>query len=255
MKRKAYEHELESLQIELIGVQRWLRTSGKRLLVIFEGRDAAGKGGTIKAITDKLDTRGVRTVALSKPDDREATQWYFQRYVAHLPAAGELVLFDRSWYNRAVVEPAMGFCSQAQYAQFLDDCPAFERMLADSGILLFKYWLAVDQEEQEQRFAERAADPLKRWKLSPVDIAARTKYAEIGHLRDIMMERTHAAHAPWFVVNYNDQKKGRLALMRHLLDQLPDVTVPDTKVKLTKLKGKPKQEKLADESFWIQPPG
>ncbi|HEX5304816.1 MAG TPA: polyphosphate kinase 2, partial [Dyella sp.] len=158
MKRKAYEQQLEALQIELTGVQRWLRKSGRRLLVIFEGRDAAGKGGTIKAITDRLDTRGYRVVALPKPDERESTQWYFQRYVAHLPAAGELVLFDRSWYNRAVVEPAMGFCSQAQYAQFLDDCPAFERMLADSGILILKYWLAVDQAEQETRFAERAAD-------------------------------------------------------------------------------------------------
>ncbi len=254
MKRKAYEQQLEDLQIELTGVQRWLRRSGKRLLVIFEGRDAAGKGGTIKAITDRLDTRGYRVVALPKPDERESTQWYFQRYVAHLPAAGELVLFDRSWYNRAVVEPAMGFCTQAQYAQFLDDCPAFERMLADSGILLLKYWLAVDQAEQEARFAERAADPLKRWKLSPVDLAARTKYVEIGRLRDVMMARTHAAHAPWFVVDYNDQKMGRLALMRHLLDQLPDVRVPDTRVKLPKLRGKPKQEKLADASFWIAPP-
>jgi polyphosphate kinase 2 len=254
MKRKAYEQQLESLQIELTGVQRWLRKSGRRLLVIFEGRDAAGKGGTIKAITDRLDTRGYRVVAVPKPDDREASQWYFQRYVAHLPAAGELVMFDRSWYNRAVVEPAMGFCSQAQYAQFLDDCPAFERMLADSGILIFKYWLAVDQDEQEARFAERAADPLKRWKLSPVDLAAREKYAEIGHLRDVMMERTHAAHAPWFVVDYNDQKQGRLDLMRHLLDQLPDVRVPDVKVKLPKLRGRPKKEKLADASFWIAPP-
>ncbi|MEW5834812.1 MAG: polyphosphate kinase 2 [Pseudomonadota bacterium] len=254
MKRKAYEQQLEDLQIELTGVQRWLRKSGKRLLVIFEGRDAAGKGGTIKAITDRLDTRGYRVVALPKPDERESTQWYFQRYAAHLPAAGELVLFDRSWYNRAVVEPAMGFCTQAQYAQFLDDCPAFERMLADSGILILKYWLAVDQAEQEARFAERAADPLKRWKLSPVDLAARTKYAEIGRLRDVMMARTHAPHAPWFVVDYNDQKKGRLALMRHLLDQLPDVRVPDTRVVLPKLRSKPKREELADPSFWITPP-
>lgn len=251
MKRKAYEDALEDLQIELVGLHRWLRTTGKRLLVIFEGRDAAGKGGTIKAITDRMDTRGYRVVALPKPNDREMTQWYFQRYVEHLPTAGELVLFDRSWYNRAVVEPAMDFCTQAQYAQFLDTCPAFERMLADDGILLMKYWLAVDQAEQEERFAERASDPLKRWKLSPVDIAARTQYAEIGRLRDVMLERTHAAHAPWFVVNFNDQRRGRLNLIRHLLDQLPDTQVPDKPVEMTPLPGTPKHEKLANAEFWI----
>jgi polyphosphate kinase len=251
MKRKTYEDALEALQIELVGVSRWLRASGRRLLVIFEGRDAAGKGGTIKAITERLDTRGYRVVALPKPNDREATQWYFQRYVEHLPAAGEFVMCDRSWYNRAVVEPAMGFCSQAQYAQFLDTCPAFERMLADDGILILKYWLAVDQEEQEQRFAERAEDPLKRWKLSPVDIAARAKYAEIGRLRDIMMDRTHAPHAPWFVVDYNDQRKGRLNLIRHLIDQLPDTNVPDQPVKLPRLRGKLHREHLTEPDFWI----
>lgn len=251
MKRKHYEEALEHLHLELAALHRWLRTTGKRLLVIFEGRDAAGKGGTIKAITDRMDTRGYRVVALPKPNDREATQWYFQRYVDHLPAAGELVLFDRSWYNRAVVEPAMGFCTQAQYAQFLDTCPAFERMLADDGILLMKYWLAVDQAEQEQRFAERAADPLKRWKLSPVDIAARAQYAEIGRLRDVMLARTHAAHAPWFVVNFNDHRRGQLNLIRHLLDQLPDTRVPDNEMSLPKLGHEPKREKLTDSAFWI----
>lgn len=253
MKRRAYEEALAELQVELVGLHRWLRSTGKRLLVIFEGRDAAGKGGTIKAITEKMDTRGYRVVALPKPNDHEQTQWYFQRYVEHLPAAGEMVLFDRSWYNRAVVEPAMGFCSQAQYAQFLDTCPAFERMLADDGILLFKYWLAVDQEEQEKRFADRAADPLKRWKLSPVDIAARAQYAEIGRLRDIMFERTHAAHAPWFVVNYNSQRRGRLNLIRHLIDQMPDTKVSDKpEVVLPELAGEPKRENLADPRFWIE---
>ncbi|KGI77189.1 polyphosphate kinase 2 [Oleiagrimonas soli] len=251
MKRKDYEDALEGLQAELVGVSRWLRASGKRLLVILEGRDAAGKGGTIRAITEHLDTRSYRVVALPKPSDRESTQWYFQRYVTHLPAAGEFVLFDRSWYNRAGVEPLMGFCSQAQYAQFLDDCPIFERMLADDGILLLKYWLAVDQAEQETRFAERAEDPLKRWKLSPIDVAAREKYAEIGRLRDVMLERTHAAHAPWFVVDYNDQRRGQLTLIRHLLDRLPDTSVPSPITELPALREAPERERLADPSFWI----
>lgn len=253
MHRKPYEQRLHELQLELVGISHWLRASGRRLMVILEGRDAAGKGGTIKAITQRLDTRGFRVVALPKPSDREATQWYFQRYVAHLPAAGELVLLDRSWYNRAVVEPAMGFCSQAEYARFMVTCPDFERMLADDGILLLKYWLAVDQAEQEKRFAARARDPLKRWKLSPVDVASRTRYAEIGRLRDIMLERTHAAHAPWFVVDFNDQRRGRLHLIRHLIDQLPDTSVPDHAVQLPALQDPPQRERLADPSFWIAP--
>ncbi len=252
MDRDHYEKALHALQLELVGVSHWLRASGHRLMVILEGRDAAGKGGTIKAITERLDTRGFRVVALPKPSDHEASQWYFQRYAAHLPAAGELVLFDRSWYNRAVVEPAMGFCTQAQYAQFLDTCPAFERMLADDGIVLLKYWLAVDQAEQEKRFAERAEDPLKRWKLSPVDLASREKYVEIGRLRDIMLERTHAAHAPWFVVDFNNQRHGRLKLIRHLIDQLPDTAVPDTTFDLPPLPGKKHRERLTDPSFWIE---
>jgi polyphosphate kinase 2 (PPK2 family) len=182
---------------------------------------------------------------LSKPSDTESTQWYFQRYVPHLPSAGEFVLFDRSWYNRAVVEPAMGFCSPAEYEQFLAAVPSFEKLLTDDGIILIKYWLAVDQEEQEKRFAERAADPLKRWKLSPVDLAARNKYAEMGELRDIMIERTHRDSAPWFVVDYNDQKHGRINLIRHLLEQVPlhDQAVP--KVKLPALKRKPRTESRA----------
>ena len=173
---------MKELQLELIRLQRGLCSSGRRLLVIFEGRDAAGKGGTIKAITESLDTRDYRIAALPKPDEREASQWYFQRYVAHLPCAGEFVLFDRSWYNRAVVEPAMGFCSQQEYEAFLEAVPTFEKLLTDDGIILLKYWLAVDQAEQEERFAERADDPLKRWKLSPVDLVARQKYAEMGKL-------------------------------------------------------------------------
>lgn len=246
-----YRKAIEELQLELARLQQGLHSSGKRLVVIFEGRDAAGKGGTIKAITESMDTRGYRIAALPKPGDNEATQWYFQRYVAHLPGAGELVLFDRSWYNRAVVEPAMGFCSNAQYEAFLDAVPAFEKLLVDDGIILIKYWLAVDQVEQEQRFAERAEDPLKRWKLSPVDLAARKKYAEIGRLRDVMIERTHRDHAPWFVVDFNDQKRGRINLIRHLLQQVPPDAVAVPAVKLPKLKGKPKTEHVTERALWV----
>lgn len=248
---KHYRKAIKELQLELVRLQHGLRSSGKRLLVIFEGRDAAGKGGTIKAITASLDTRGYRIAALPKPSEAETTQWYFQRYVAHLPSAGEFVLFDRSWYNRAVVEPAMGFCSTAQYEAFLDAVPGFEKLLADDGIILLKYWLAVDQTEQEKRFFERADDPLKRWKLSPVDLVARQKYAEMGKLRDVMIERTHADHAPWFVVDFNDQKHGRINLIRHLLQQVPLHDDPIPAVKLPKLKGKPKSEHVTDTAQWV----
>ncbi|KJV34299.1 polyphosphate kinase 2 [Luteibacter yeojuensis] len=250
-KKKQYEHDLEALQVELVGLTRWLRRTGKRMVVVFEGRDAAGKGGTIKAITDKLDTRAARVVALGKPTPQEETQWYFQRYVEHLPAAGELVLFDRSWYNRAVVEPAMGFCTPEQYDAFMKACPAFEKLLTDDGILLFKYWLAVDQAEQEERFAERAEDPLKRWKLSPVDIKGREKYEEMGDLRDTMIQHTDKPDAPWFIADFNDQKKGRLDLIRHLLDQVPDKLVPDQGVELPKLKGKPRKERVTAKAVKV----
>ncbi|HVI54581.1 MAG TPA: polyphosphate kinase 2 [Luteibacter sp.] len=243
-KKKTYEHDLEALQIELVGLTRWLRATGKRMLVILEGRDAAGKGGTIKAITDKLDTRAARVVALGKPSHTEEGQWYFQRYVTELPTAGELVLFDRSWYNRAVVEPAMGFCTEDQYDSFMKACPAFEKLLTDDGIILVKYWLSVDQEPQEKRFAERAADPLKRWKLSPVDLKAREKYVEMGDLRDAMIQHTHTADAPWFVADFNNQKEGRLNLIRHLLDQVPDKFTPDKPFDLPPLKNKPKKDKV-----------
>jgi polyphosphate kinase 2 len=248
---KHYRKAMKELQIELVRMQYALRSSGKRLVVIFEGRDAAGKGGVIKRLTESLDTRDYSIAALGKPTEEESTQWYFQRYVAHLPGAGELVLFDRSWYNRAVVEPAMGFCNKDQYEAFLDAVPAFEKLLTDDGIILLKYWLAVDQSEQETRFAERADDPLKRWKLSPVDLAARQKYAQMGELRDAMIERTHSAHAPWFVVDFNDQKKGRVNLIRHLLQQIPLNDKPIPEVKLPKLKGKPKYEHVTDKALWV----
>ena len=251
MKRRKYEEHLETLAVELVELQRWLIASGQRVVVLFEGRDAAGKGGVIKAITGYLDTRHYRIVALSKPSERESTQWYYQRYIEHLPSAGEIVLFDRSWYNRAGVERVMGFCSEAEYRRFLQECPVFERGLVDDGILLFKYWLAVDQTEQEQRFAERATDPLKRWKISPIDIAAREKYRAYGNARDLMFEHTSTEYAPWHVVDFNDQRRGRLNLMRDLLDRLPDRKIAVKPLKLPKLRQPPVTEKLADPSLWI----
>jgi polyphosphate kinase len=250
-KGKLYRHEMEKLQLELAELNQWLQRSHRRLVVILEGRDAAGKGGTIKAITESMDTRGYRIAALPKPSEQESTQWYFQRYVPHLPSAGEIVLFDRSWYNRAVVEPAMGFCTKAQYKAFMTAVPAFEKLLTDDGIILLKYWLAVDQEQQEERFADRASDPLKRWKLSPNDIAVREKYAEMGKLRDVMIERTHRPQAPWFVVDFNDQKRGRVNLIRHLLEQVPHhgETIPEPK--LPKLKGKPGTEHVTSKALWV----
>jgi polyphosphate kinase 2 len=251
IKRKEYEKVLDGLYAELLELQRWIIGSGKRVVVIFEGRDAAGKGGVIKAISEPLNTRFTRIVALPKPSEREATQWYFQRYIEHLPAAGELVLFDRSWYNRAGVEHVMGFCSDAQYRQFLADCPVFEKLITDDGLILLKYWLAVDQEEQEQRFSERATDPLKRWKISPIDLKARELYEAYGKARDAMLRATHASHAPWFVANFNDQKRGRLNLIRHLLDRLPERAPRDKALKLPPLAGKPRAERIADKRLWI----
>lgn len=251
LKKKQYASELEELHKQLVDLQHSIIATGKRVAVIFEGRDAAGKGGVIKAISEPLNTRYTRTVALPKPNDREATQWYFQRYVEHLPAAGEIVLFDRSWYNRAGVEHVMGFCSQAQYRRFMADCPVFEKLLADDGLILLKYWLAVDQEQQEERFDERATDPLKRWKISPVDIRAREQYAAYGKARDAMLKATHATWAPWFVADFNDQKRGRLNLISHLLSRLPERAPQAKPLKLPKLKGKPERERLADDRFWI----
>ena len=245
MKRKEYEEHLAPLEVELNDMARWLAHTGNRALVIFEGRDTAGKGGAIDAIRGCLPPRQCRVVALSKPTEREATQWYFQRYATHLPAAGELVLFDRSWYNRAGVENVMGFATPAQVREFLRHAPVFEKMLVDDGLLLFKYWLSVDQDEQEERFAERLADPVKRWKLSPIDVKAREKYAEYTKARETMFAATHTTHAPWTVVDFNDQKRGRLDLIRHLLDRLPDHKVAETLVEFPPLKGKPAKEKFA----------
>jgi len=223
--RKEYEDLLEPLEEELVGMARWARATGARILVIFEGRDTAGKGGAIQAVRERLNPRQCRTVALSKPSEAESSQWYFQRYVAHLPGAGEIVLFDRSWYNRAGVEKVMGFASDEQVEAFLQQVPTFEKMLVDDGILLFKYWLTTDQAQQEERLAERLDDPLKRWKLSPIDLAAREKYDAYTQAREAMLKATHTAHAPWTLVDFNDQKRGRLTLVRDLLDRLPDTAV------------------------------
>jgi polyphosphate kinase 2 len=243
LKRKEYEALLEPMQEELVAAARWLQRSSRRLVVLFEGRDTAGKGGAIDAIRAHINPRQCRVVALSKPAERESRQWYFQRYVPHLPAAGEIVLFDRSWYNRAGVEKVMGFASDAEVKAFLQHAPVFEKLLVDDGILLFKYWLCCDQDKQEARFAERIDDPLKRWKLSPVDLAARDKYTEYTRAREAMLKATHFAHAPWTLVDFNDQKRGRLTLIRDLLDRLPDTRVPETPLQFEPLPGKPAKER------------
>ncbi|MEE4279077.1 MAG: polyphosphate kinase 2 [Halieaceae bacterium] len=220
-RNRFYERELEALYIELARLQEHVRRVGERIVVVFEGRDAAGKGGVIKRITEPLSARICRVVALGTPTEREKTQWYFQRYVAELPAAGEIVLFDRSWYNRAGVERVMGFCSDAEYWEFLRSTPEFERMLVRSGIKLIKYWFSVSDEEQEARFRDRAADPTKRWKLSPMDIESRNRWKEYSRAKDRMLSHTDIPEARWFVINSDDKKRARLNCIAHLLSQIP----------------------------------
>jgi polyphosphate kinase 2 len=243
LKRKDYEAQLEALQLDLADVARWVQHSGRRIVILFEGRDTAGKGGAINAITEHLNPRQCHVVALPKPNDRESTQWYFQRYVPHLPAAGEIVLFDRSWYNRAGVEQVMGFAQPDQVAAFLKQAPAFEKLLTDDGIVLFKYWLCCDQAEQEERFAERLADPLKRWKLSPIDVEARKHYDDYTRAREAMLAATHSKHAPWTLVDFNDQRQGRLTLIRDLLSRAPEHKLPEPTLEFPPLPGKPKKER------------
>jgi polyphosphate kinase 2 len=218
-------------------------------VVLFEGRDTAGKGGAIGAVSDQLNPRQCRTVALSKPSEEERNQWYFQRYVSHLPCAGQIALFDRSWYNRAGVEKVMGFATDDQVDAFLEAVPKFEKLLTDDGILLFKYWLTCDQDEQEKRFAERIEDPLKRWKLSPIDQSARTKYADYTRAREAMLSATHTDWAPWTLVDFNNQRRGRLTLIRDLLDRLPD-----TKCKEEEIDWPPLGHKPLKESFRVLKP-
>jgi polyphosphate kinase 2 len=221
MTDKEYEKELKRLQIELVKLQGWIKEKGLKVVVLFEGRDAAGKGGIIKRITETLNPRIVRVVALATSTEREKTQWYFQRYVMHLPAAGEMVLFDRSWYNRAGVERVMGFCTQEQVEEFFRSAPEFERMLIRSGIILIKYWFSVSNEEQEKRFQARINDITRRWKLSPMDLASRSKWVEYSKAKDEMFKFTDTKLSPWFVVNTDDKKKARLNCIRHLLSQIP----------------------------------
>jgi polyphosphate kinase 2 len=218
---KFYEAELAKLQVELVKLQEWIKEKGLKVVVIFEGRDAAGKGGTIKRITQSLNPRICRVVALGTPTERETTQWYFQRYVPHLPAAGEMVLFDRSWYNRAGVERVMGFCSDEEYREFLRSCPEFERMLVRSGIILIKYWFSVSDEEQERRFRGRLVDQTKRWKLSPMDLESRARWVEYSKAKDEMFAHTDIKQAPWYVVEADVKKRARLNCIKHLLKMIP----------------------------------
>ncbi|MBC7969816.1 MAG: polyphosphate kinase 2 [Verrucomicrobia bacterium] len=220
---KAYEKELNRLQVELVKLQYWAKHTGTRIVILFEGRDAAGKGGTIKRITEPLNPRGCRVVALGTPSDREKTEWYFQRYVPHLPAAGEIVCFDRSWYNRAGVEHVMGFCTEAQYQEFMQTCPEFERMLVRSGIILLKYWFSVSDDEQERRFQSRTIDPARRWKLSPMDLESRDRWVEYSQAKDTMFAHTNIPEAPWFTVEADDKKRARLNCINHFISKIPYV--------------------------------
>jgi polyphosphate kinase 2 len=221
VKNYKYTDELAKLQLDLVKLQEWVRIHGLRVAVLFEGRDAAGKGGVIKRIAESLNPRVCRIVALGTPTDREKTQWYFQRYVAHLPAAGEVVLFDRSWYNRSGVEHVMGFCSKDQYREFMRTVPEFERMLVRSGLILIKYWFSVSDEEQERRFQERMRNPIKRWKLSPMDLESRKHWVEYSKAKDKMLEKTDTKTCPWYVVQADDKKAARLNCITHLLSQIP----------------------------------
>lgn len=232
LKRKFYERELARLQRELVRWQDWIKYQGLRVVLVFEGRDAAGKGGAIKRITECLNPRGCTVVALPTPTERERTQWYFQRYVAHLPAAGEIVIFDRSWYNRAGVERVMKFCTEADVQEFFRSCPEFERMLVSSGIRLIKYWFSVSLEEQERRFQARLRDPTKRWKLSPIDLAARMKWEDYSRAKDEMFAHTDIREARWHVVEADDKRRARLNCIRHLLEQIPYRSVPRPKIRL-----------------------
>jgi len=240
-----YEKELAKLQSELVKLQEWIRNRGLKVVVIFEGRDAAGKGGTIKRITESLSPRVCRVEALPAPTERERTQWYFQRYVAYLPSAGEMVLLDRSWYNRAGVERVMGFCTEEEYQEFMRSCPEFERMLVRSGIKVIKYWFSVSDAVQEKRFQARIDDPTRRWKLSPMDLESRSRWVEYSKAKDEMFRHTDIKQAPWFVVNSDDKKRARLNVIAHLLSQIPYEDLTPDQIKLPKRQA---------DSGYVRPP-
>lgn len=240
LSKKRYEKELARLQIELVKLQEWVKHEGLKVVVLFEGRDAAGKGGAIKRITECLNPRICRVVALGTPTDRQKTQWYFQRYVAELPAAGEIVLFDRSWYNRAGVERVMGFCNHSEYVEFIRTCPEFEHMLQRSGIILIKYWFSVSDDEQERRFQERIDSPTKRWKLSPMDLESRARWVDYSKAKDDMFAATDTTRSPWYVVEADDKKRARLNCINHLLHQIPYQDLTPKPIKL------PKRQKAID---------
>ncbi|GAC1578260.1 MAG: polyphosphate kinase 2 [Sphingomicrobium sp.] len=243
MKSKKYDRKLEALDVELVAMARWARRTGQRILVVIEGRDTAGKGGVIDAISEHINPRQCRIVAMGKPDKFLETAAYLKRYAAFFPKPGEIMLFDRSWYNRAGVERVMGFTPEAAVEDFLAKVPAFEKKLVDNGLLLFKYWLCCDQEQQEKRFADRLIDPLKQWKLSPIDVAARHHYEDYTRARGAMIEATHSTWAPWTLVDFNDQKRGRLTLIRDLLDRLPDTKVDEMLPVFEPLEGEPAKER------------
>jgi polyphosphate kinase 2 len=229
-----YEAELRRLQAKLCELQAWVKAKGLRVIVVFEGRDGAGKGGTIRAITERVSPRVFRVVALPAPSDREKTQIYMQRYMQYFPAAGEIVIFDRSWYNRAGVEHVMGFCSEKQYRRFLERCPAVEKYIVDGGIILLKYWLEVSNDEQERRFLARINDPLRQWKLSPMDLPSRSRWYDYSRARDEMLKATDTKHAPWYILRSDDKKRARLNCIAHLLDRIPHKALPQQKVELPK---------------------
>jgi polyphosphate kinase 2 len=245
MKTKDYEKELAKLQIELVKMQEWIKAQGWKVVLLFEGRDAAGKGGAIKTITMSLNPRYARIAALGTPTEREKTQWYFQRYAPYLPAAGEMVLFDRSWYNRAGVERVMGFCTEEEYQDFLRTCPEFEKMLIRAGIVLIKYWFSVSDEEQERRFQSRIDDPTKRWKLSPMDLESRSKWVEYSRAKDTMFAYTDTKQSPWNVVNADDKKRARLNVIASLLSKIPYKDLTPQRIKLP-----PRQ----DDKGYVRPP-
>jgi polyphosphate kinase 2 len=250
--RRLYEKELIRLQVELVKMQYWIKDTGYRLIVIFEGRDAAGKGGTIKRITEPLNPRGCNVVALGTPSDQQKSQWYFQRYVEHFPAAGEIVIFDRSWYNRAGVEKVMGFCTPTQADEFLQSCPEFERMLVRSGITLIKYWFSVSDEEQELRFRSRLKDPARRWKLSPMDLESRDRWVEFSRAKDAMFAHTNIPEAPWFTVEADDKRRARLNCIRHLLSKVPYEDMTPKAIKLPPRKsGADYQRPPLNEQFFV----